>query len=351
MKKRFWRTVAVMMVGSAIAVALGGPASAASKWEPPNWALGDPALVETMEKAHEYEYGQLSHPLDLREDRSGLIPNPITVREGAFPEDAVVDVSPGESDKGPQPKPTAVGFVYDATDAMYTTTVEVQSTGATGVKADVYVTPRAAKYDFFFVNMRNVNNGSQVFSFEVTRQLELDGQYHWRPFVHIIHPSLQGGDFQKIYDGNGSGQQGILHGPAIEVSQNAWHNLKMAKSSSTGLFTVYLDGTPVEYNLSFPVPLTSLIARTSWEGVYETAASAVNPLGSHHDNIWLRTSDYSTWSKWTEASWDDTTFGSAQLILSGQSIGQEYPPYAPNLYRVYSPNFYKWQQWDTQGPR
>lgn len=249
MKKRFWRTVAVMMVGSAIAVALGGPASAASKWEPPNWALGDPALVETMEKAHEYEYGQLSQPLDLREDRSGLIPNPITVREGAFPEGAVVDVSPGESDKGPQPEPTAVGFVYDATDAMYTTTVEVQSTGATGVKADVCVTPRAAKY-FFFVN-------------------------NWWPFVHIIHPSLQGGDFQKIYDGNGGGQQGILHGPAIEVSQNAWHNLKMAKSSSTGLLTVCLDGTPVEYNLSFLVPLTSFIART-WPR--ETSKPDPSPL-------------------------------------------------------------------------
>lgn len=99
--KRFWCTVVATMVGSAIAVALAGPAGATSKWEPSDWALGDSALVKIMVKAHEYEYDQLRQSLDLGEDRSGLIPNPITVFEGALPEGAVVDVAPGECDQGP----------------------------------------------------------------------------------------------------------------------------------------------------------------------------------------------------------------------------------------------------------
>lgn len=205
-------------------------------------------------------------------------------------------------------------------DALYLGYVEVESYGATGLKADVNVYNRHTLRDFYLIMMYNPSNAEDLIAFEIAEYTE--GVF--RPFLHIKR--ADGSEYTKWYT-------------STSVS-SGWHNIKMARSSSTGRWTVYLDSATLESNLYWPTSPSNYYPLTQTEAFYETRYESVWDPGNHHAEIYLRTSNYSTWSKWTNGSWGAYLDSGLEAFLpySGIPITNKYS----YIQLQYSPDFYDW---------
>lgn len=335
--------LASLLVGLGGAVALAGSGRA---WQAPSWAHDNAALVETMREAWDYEMALYPWATPSASSSEAEIATPEEARLGAR---WLPPASTFVGNAYPDPGPGSWGFQYDSNDVFYANAVEVQTGGATGVQADVYVTPRAQEHEFFWVGMLNKNKAiADGIVFEVAKQLESDGNYHFRPFLHIKYQD--GTQFAKIYDGNASGQTNILHGSAITIATNTWNNLKMARNTD-GTWNIYWNSSPIEYNLYWPTSPSLYWPRTSWEGMYDSPQIVVNSLGSHHGSIKLRTSS-GVWSLWTNSSWGSwksTDDAAAYVLPPNTPVVKRYPK--AQIYYPYGPDFYQWQAWDELGHR
>ncbi len=319
------------------------------KWQPPAWSADLPGLPDEMRRAYQYEWaiGQMG---ERGADNPG-------VRQDAGKE--LFEFARGKFFRDGKAGQFGSGE-YDADDAIYGNAVYPLVTTSTGVQGDIYVTPRHQKGEWFWVGMLNNNfNVGDGIAMEVTRQYE-NGNLRFRPLVHIKYAAGGTSDWIKIYDGGAGGQQSFMHagrlvewvhGPAIDVSQQQWHNIKIARNQSNGKWNVYLDATPLDYNLYWPTSWNSYHPHSGWEGQYETQYEAEPPygslaaLGSHHDNLKLRMSNYSTWSYWTVGSWGSRhTIEFASIMETGEEIFLKYPA-SEQVYPEGTNNYLHWQAW------
>src|SRR5665811_1218650 len=143
-----------------LAILAGGlPMTSASAtpeaaWQVPSWAQDDPTLAQIMREAWKYEMAlhPWAHP--SAGPSRAEIATPEEARQGAW---WLPSASTSVDADYPDPGPGPWGFQYDSNDVFYANGVEVKTGGATGIQADVYVTPRAQEHEFFWAGMLNKN--------------------------------------------------------------------------------------------------------------------------------------------------------------------------------------------------
>ena len=353
MRSRIMLTVTAFLLACLLLLTLGVPAAFArtdvpapagpslDSWQPPAYALSDPILVELERRAYADDYQAMLSggamestnsvaPQDLQR-LTGVLDNgqapgqdgniAALYRDGvlvwglAGPESAEETESDSDSDD-----PVAWHGNIEADDAVYVGYVDVRTTTQTGLKCSVNVANRSTLRDYQLIMAYNPDNASDLFAIEIAEYTE--GVF--KPFLHIKYGD--GSEFTKWY--------------TAYTASSGWHNLRMERSQANGTWTVWYDTTQLDSNLYWPTSIYNYYARAQVQGFYETRYETVWDPANHHGDIYLRMSDYSTWSKWTDGSWGTYKYGGwwAELPASGTRITDKYS----SLQYPYSPDFYDW---------
>lgn len=310
-------------------------------WVPPAYALGDPYLTELERQAYADDYHAMlsggtiettnSATLEDTQRVTGVLDNGQAPGQdgntAALYQDGVLvwgqaDPVPAEgaqSDSG-SVDPVAWHGNIEADDAVYIGYVDVRATGQTGLKCAVNVANRSTLRDYQLLMAYNPDNGSDLFAIEIAEYTE--GVF--KPFLHI--KCGDGSEFTKWY--------------TAHTASAGWHNLRMERSQANGTWTVWYDTTQLDSNLYWPTSIYNYYTRAQVEGFYETQYQTVWDPANHHGDIYARTSNDSTWSKWTNSLWGSYKYGGwwAELGASHTPIADKYS----SLQYQYSPDFYDW---------
>lgn len=161
---------------------------------------------------------------------------------------------------------------------LHTGGVRAESYGKTGLAADVSVFDRSVGYrEYYLISW--LSDSGPIAAFQISDYSD----DCWVPNIHFTYED--GPDAQYSYWDYAFGT----------YNGSVTRNIKMARNSGNGRWNVYLDATPIDYDLYWPYDIYSIRPYTQVELGSPNTFPPHDP-GNHYSYVRLRATNYSSWA-------------------------------------------------------